>query len=365
MSATFESAPARYEREAMRTRQRLSSNLDQLAGNLTAGRMLDEVLGYARGGGASFLKGLGSAASENPIPTLLLGVSAAMFLSGKGRVGQAARYNGHRQDAARGNGHGASEAWQRLGDGANVAGSSLKHGAERTGATVAHAAQDIGENAASAASDAAHRVREGAEAAAHGVAEAGHAVAGAARSATDAVSSLGAKAIDAAASVEHTAEDYAKTAAARLAAQGEKVAEDVEGLAHQLSERIGSVAREQPLMVAAAGLAIGAAVAALLPRTALEDSLMGRTSDAVKDTVSEAAGHAFEEVQDAASRVAHEVADAANREGLTSGAVASAVRETGDKVRRVAEAGKHAAEDEMETHLSRESQGSRSAPRDR
>lgn len=365
MSATFESAPARYEREAMRARQRLSSNLDQLADNLTAGRMLDEVLGYARGGGASFLKGLGSAATENPIPTLLLGVSAAMFLSGKGRVGQAPRYNGDRQDAARGNGHGASEAWQRLGDGVGAAGSSLKHGAERAGASVAHFARDVGEGVGSATSEAAHAARDGAEAAAHAVSEAGHAIADAAKGAKDTAASLGMRAADAAASAEHAAEDYAKAAAARLAAGSEKVVEEVEGLAHELSKRMANVAREQPLMVAAAGLAIGAAVAALLPRTAFEDSVMGGTSDAVKDTVSEAAGQAYEAVQDAATHVAHEVADAAGKEGLTPGAVAGAVRETAGKLRKVAEAGKEAAEDEVETHISQGSRDSGSGARTR
>lgn len=365
MSATFESAPARYEREAMRTRQRLSSNLDQLADNLTAGRMLDEVLGYARGGGASFLKGLGSAASENPIPTLLLGVSAAMFLTGKGRIGQAPRHNGDRLDAARGNGHGASEAWQRLGGGAGAAGSSLKHGAERAGASVADAARSTGESVASATSEAAHAVRNGAETAANAVAEAGHTIADAARGAKDAAASLGIRAADAVASAEHVAEEYARAAAARLAEGGEKVVEEAEGLAHELSKRMANVAREQPLMVAAAGLAIGAAVAALLPRTALEDSFMGGTSDAVKDTVSEAAGQAYEAVQDAATHVAHEVADAAGKEGLTPGAVADAVRETADKVRKVAEAGKEAAEDEVETHTSRGSRDSGSVARTR
>src|SRR3954447_724206 len=84
-----------YEREADETRRRLSSSLDELASNLTPGRMLDEVLSYARAGGGDFLRGLGNAATANPMPTLLISIGAAMFLTGKGRV-----------DAGAGNGTG-------------------------------------------------------------------------------------------------------------------------------------------------------------------------------------------------------------------------------------------------------------------
>src|SRR6478735_8241897 len=75
-----------YERQAHESRRRLASTLDELADNLTPGRVLDEVMSYARGGGGSFLKSLGNAATANPIPVALLGISAAMFLTGRGRL---------------------------------------------------------------------------------------------------------------------------------------------------------------------------------------------------------------------------------------------------------------------------------------
>ena len=72
------------EREAGERRRRLASTLDDLTNNLTPGRLVDEVLTYSRGGGASFVKGLGNAASANPLPTVLIGLGALMFLTGKG-----------------------------------------------------------------------------------------------------------------------------------------------------------------------------------------------------------------------------------------------------------------------------------------
>ena len=87
MSLTSGQSARQLEREADDTRRRLSATLDNLADNLTPGRMLDEVIAYSRGGGASFLKGLGNAASTNPLPTLLIGVGAAMFLVWQGSDG--------------------------------------------------------------------------------------------------------------------------------------------------------------------------------------------------------------------------------------------------------------------------------------
>src|SRR3954468_16707354 len=134
MSLADDRSTRAYEREADETRRRLSSSLDELATNLTPGHMLDEVLSYARAGGAEFLRGLGNAASANPMPTLLIGLGAAMFLTGKGRV-----------DGSAGNGstdHGASV---------------LRHAADamRRRSAPRYSGPDLGRMATSAGRDAA------------------------------------------------------------------------------------------------------------------------------------------------------------------------------------------------------------------
>src|SRR5262249_17268829 len=106
-------SPRVYEREADETRRRLSTSLDELASSLTPGRMLDEVLSYARAGGAGFLRGLGNAATANPMPTLLIGLGAAMFLTGKGRVDAGDRNAGHGASVLR---HAAEVMRRRNGD---------------------------------------------------------------------------------------------------------------------------------------------------------------------------------------------------------------------------------------------------------
>src|SRR5690606_5889885 len=83
---------------------------------------------------------------------------------------------------------------------------------------------------------------------------------------------------------------------------------------------------------AAAGLAIGAAIAALLPRTQSEDALFGETSDAVKEAVGGVASEQYERAKSAASHVAEDLKESAEREGLTPAAAADAVRDLGERV---------------------------------
>jgi hypothetical protein len=76
-------------------------------------------------------------------------------------------------------------------------------------------------------------------------------------------------------------------------------------------DRITTLMREQPLVLGAFGLALGAVIGAALPRTDAEDRVMGATSDQVKagalDAVQEQAGKA--------AKVAERVYDSAVQEG--------------------------------------------------
>jgi hypothetical protein len=95
-----------YEREAEATRNRLADTLDELHDRLTPGHVLDEVLTYARGGGAGFMRALTNAARENPLPTLVIGAGCAMFLAEKTGMtrlsggGEGAGFFGGAADAA-------------------------------------------------------------------------------------------------------------------------------------------------------------------------------------------------------------------------------------------------------------------------
>jgi len=113
------------------------------------------------------------------------------------------------------------------------------------------------------------------------------------------------------------------------------VRDETGALFQDLAQSATKLAREQPLLVAAAGLAVGAMVAALLPRTETEDAYLGEASDAVKGAVGDVAGEQYERAKSVASNVVEEVKTAAEREGLTPEAAADAVRDLGDRVKTV------------------------------
>jgi hypothetical protein len=394
-----------YELEADETRVRLSNSLDELAMNLTPGRMLDEVLTYTRAGGGDFLRGLGSAASSNPVPTLLISIGAAMFLTGKGRIGSSASLP--QSDGAGVLRHAAEAIRTRRG--AIVAGPRARQAvmdlpekvvvpdrARRSAAGVGDIAAGAGRTAASVVSGAAGAVGSAASSTADAVGTAASSAAGAVGSAASGVaervrsgaSAVGAAATDAARTVRATAtagvaaagdvaagaggfvSDAAGTVAggARAAAetvgqfagsareavtdQGGRIFDQTSRLTRDLMERMGRLIQEQPLAVAAAGLAIGVAVAAALPRTKTEDSLLGETSDAVKDTVAEAASEQFQRAKEATSRVVEGASNAATKEGLSASAAVDAVRDLGDKVLHVVTASADAMARDKESEQS-------------
>jgi hypothetical protein len=287
-----------YERVADASRRRLASSLDDLSRSLTPGRVLDEVMTYARGGGTDFFRGLGKAASANPIPTLLVSVGTMMFLSGRTGLDRTPRKG--------------SSSRSNMGDAADV-----RHGAGEIGSAVSDATHRAGEAIASAGSTVMGKVGEAADALRSAAATAFDA---GATAAGDAVSETGRLASDAAGTVTDKAA---------------YVRDETGALFQDLSQSATKLAREQPLLVAAAGLAVGAIVAALLPRTETEDAYLGEASDAVKGAVGEVAGEQYERAKSVASNIVDDVKTAAEREGLTPDAAADAVRDLGDRVKTV------------------------------
>jgi ElaB/YqjD/DUF883 family membrane-anchored ribosome-binding protein len=91
---------------------------------------------------------------------------------------------------------------------------------------------------------------------------------------------------------------------------------------------------DQPLLCAALGIAVGAAIASLLPRTTQEDQLMGETSDTVKGAASQIASEQLGVVKESAARVVQTALDVAEEEGLTPAAGSDAAHNLADRIRR-------------------------------
>jgi hypothetical protein len=117
--------------------------------------------------------------------------------------------------------------------------------------------------------------------------------------------------------VADTASDYAETVSEFAGEAHRKVSEQSERFARQAQSTMQStmarVLREQPLVVAAVGLAAGAAVAAAFPATDVENRTLGGAREALTD----AASKVGENVMQAASKAGERLKSAAQERGLT------------------------------------------------
>jgi hypothetical protein len=135
--------------------------------------------------------------------------------------------------------------------------------------------------------------------------------------------------------VGQAAQDYSAELGEQIAEGAEHTRQQAARAARQVKEKARSLVEDQPLLVAAVGIAIGAAIAAALPSTRAEDEFMGETSDAVKETLGEVAAEQYQKAKDAAGNVAEQAKKVAAEEGLTAGSAADVARSVGDKLKRV------------------------------
>jgi hypothetical protein len=75
--------------------------------------------------------------------------------------------------------------------------------------------------------------------------------------------------------------------------------------------------RDQPLVLAGIGLAVGAAIGAMLPRTEAEDQFMGDASDELKEQTKEFAGEQLQKAKNVGERAYDSAQEEAERQGLS------------------------------------------------
>ncbi|WP_420133083.1 hypothetical protein [Rhodopseudomonas sp.] len=151
---------------------------------------------------------------------------------------------------------------------------------------------------------------------------------------SDSMADVGAKA----ASMAGAVRDSSSAVLDRASDLGRQIPEAGSELFGAARSRMTDLLEEQPLLLGAIGLAIGAGIAASLPSTAVEADLFGDTSDEFKAQARGLVDHASERVTAATRDAVTAAADEARRQGLTPDGVMKAVGEVGDKARRVVDA---------------------------
>ena len=132
-----------------------------------------------------------------------------------------------------------------------------------------------------------------------------------AESAADYASDMKDRVADTARSYAETAADFADDARRRVSEGSARLGRQAQST---LQTTMTRVLRDQPLAVAVAGLAAGAAIAAVFPSTEIEERTLGGAAESLRD----AAEKAGERVKDAAVKAGEHLKDAAEERGLTT-----------------------------------------------
>lgn len=117
---------------------------------------------------------------------------------------------------------------------------------------------------------------------------------------------------------------------------------------------------QNPLAVAGVGLLIGGLIASALPRTEMEDELLGETSQSVKRRARSAASRGFDAAKDAANEGARRAYQQAEQEGLDPDGLRDTMSDVGERVKRVAEAAVTTAFEPPDENDNSNQQGARS-----
>ncbi|MGI4802832.1 MAG: DUF3618 domain-containing protein [Janthinobacterium lividum] len=284
MSSTTDTnthSSAEIERQVEGTRAGLAHTLDVLRERVSPDHLVDQAVQYVRSaGGDDFTRNLTKAVQANPLPVLLIGAGIGwMMMSG--------------QKSASAPPAGSSVGARTQG--------GISAGTSTTSGTVSRVASSVGSSLGTAASSGRewtgqaagsiqHAASSMASQAANATGNAYEAVSGAASDAADKIASGAGAAAD---HVTSFAQEAQHRASAMGSSMGSSVSTSTQGLQRLL--------HDQPLVLAALGVAVGAAVGALLPVTQVENNLLGSSSDALQEKAKSAAHDGLEQVQHAAS----------------------------------------------------------------
>jgi hypothetical protein len=317
----------RIEHDLEATRARLDATIGALQQKLSPGQLLDQSLAYLKeSGGGEFAHNLKHNVQTHPMPVALIGIGLAwLMMSGSGRH----VYSGSEAEAWPRDMRGGSDLLAKV----EAAAAGVKRTASETAeafqerlygakATALGISRGVGETLSAFCARVDGTVRAAGSGGYSAAQSTRHTAASAAYGARDAAASAAYVARDAAASAAHGARN-----AATSAAHG----------ARDMTGRAASYFQDQPLLLGALGVSVGALLAAALPSSRTEDELMGGLRDTLRDRAGDAASAAMASGARIAGEVAGAAGEAAEREGLTS--VGSRAAEAAAGARHVVEEG--------------------------
>jgi len=284
------------EREAEARRAELAQTFDELRARVTPGHVLDRLVDYASdSGGADFFRNLRDQTVANPLALGIVGAGLAWLMLSNGREARRPpgapyrrRMGTYFADARERAGHAMSEAAVGARDRVAEASYRASEAAGGVGAT-ARTAKD-------AALEAASQWRE--------------AAGSAASSFRDTTSSAYEQARSRVSETRAAVSGAASTVYGGVAQSAGRTAEGMKAFATgaaATSRDMFDFCRDQPLVLAGLGVALGAAVGAAFPSTEAEHEMMGEASDEVRERTRAFAQDQYEKSRSTAEAVLDKV----------------------------------------------------------
>ncbi|TDV58275.1 uncharacterized protein DUF3618 [Pseudomonas graminis] len=252
-------SPDAIERNIDARRANIENLVDALESKLSPGQLIDQALTFTKENGGEFFGNLGTSIRNNPMPMLLTTVGISWLMLGQ-----------NQKPSAGSGGSGASMLGQL--------------GEKLSGA--AHSVTEAFSGATDHARESAHQASD----------KVGHL----GESASQTLDDLKQQAGEKAAAMKDTLSSTAGDAQEALLRQSR----NVQGTFQYLL-------REQPLALAAMGIALGAALGAALPSTEKEDKAFGKASDNLTQKAKATVSETWETVSDAGRNMADDLKNTA------------------------------------------------------
>lgn len=286
--------------------------------------------------GGEFVHDLGNAIRENPVSAALIGMGVLWLFMGGSRTSLFATgrevYDGFRSSAAR-VGSAGYDAVNRVGSAADRFGGSVSSGMSSGTRAAGDTLSDVGARAGEG-------LRQAGGAIGETMGEVQAQVGQVVSSAYDTVASTAGRVVDEVSDAAYAASRAAQRTASDLSRSGAD-------LSRTVRDNIAEVFDRQPLVLGALGLAIGAALAGVVPNTETENRLMGETSDALKDAAKTLASEQVDKAKTMAGEAMQAVRREADAHGLTPEAASQAVSGAARKVSSLADTAAEALRDKL------------------
>jgi hypothetical protein len=278
---------AELEVDAEAARARVAETASSIRSKMSPGQLIDEFTGLFTGGdGASALNNLKGQIRDNPLPMALVGTGLAwLMMGGSGGAGSDMPSGERKFGSANG---GAPRPRSAAGSESNWNGGNYSDDAATSGV----------------------------------VGSVKSATAGAADAAVQAMDYARTAVSDANGDIRDKAGEYA-------AAAGD--------LGQQARQSLQDVFQREPLVMAALGLAVGTAIGAMLPGTAIEDEQFGRYRDKLAGAAEDLIDKGVESAKEVAAGAYEAVKEEADKQGLGSTPDSSLVDQVGKVVKATAE----------------------------